>query len=210
MKPITLLIADDHQLVREAWTMVLNNDPRFKVLATCGTAEAAVDAVDTLKPDIVLLDINLPGISGIEAVPLIRDAAPHSKIIGVSLHTQPKYFRQMMQEGANGYVTKDSSTAEMIAAIIAVHEGKKFVCDYIKEQIAEQFATEDKDSNKLDTLSTREFEIIELIKKGLSSKEIAKLLAISVKTVEVHRYNVLKKLNLKNSAALINFFHKHH
>jgi DNA-binding NarL/FixJ family response regulator len=208
MQPITILIADDHQLVREAWALVLEVDARFKVLETCGTAESAIFSAEELKPNIVLLDINLPGMSGIEAVPMINEASPHSRIIGVSLYTSPKFVRKMMQHGAYGYVTKNSSITEMKAAILSVQAGEKYICHAIKEIITEQFSMEANEENRLYDLSRRELEIIEGIKKGLSSKGIADELSISYKTVEVHRYNILKKLQLKNVAALINFINK--
>jgi DNA-binding NarL/FixJ family response regulator len=208
MKPITIIIVDDHKLVREAWMELLNNEQHFSVLGTCGSAGSAIESVKQLAPDIVLLDINLPDISGIEAIPDIQQASPYSKIIGISLHALPHYARKMMKEGASGYVTKNSSNAEMIQAIFTVYAGKKFICHKIKEIIAEQLGTEENGDNKLNTLSARQLEIIEFLKKGLSSKEIAATLYISVKTVEVHRYNILKKLGFKNTASVIDFYNK--
>ena len=208
MKPITILIADDHKLIREAWTMVLNQEQRFNVIASCGTAASAIEMAKKHMPDIILLDISMPGLSGIEAVPLLIQAAPFSKIIGVSLHVLPSFVRKMMQHGAHGYVTKNSSKEEMIEAILKVYEGEKYICRFMKQEIAEQYAIDDPLHNKFSALSPREIEIIELIKNGLSSKDIAQRLLISVKTVEVHRYNILKKLNLKNTAALIDLYYR--
>jgi two-component system invasion response regulator UvrY len=206
---ITIIIVDDHKLLREAWSHLLNKDARFKVVAECDSAESAIETVKIFQPHIVLLDIHLPGISGIEAVPLILQSSPSSGIIGISQQTSPKYARRMMQKGAKGYVTKNSSTDEMIESIIAVYSGKNFICRYVKDLIAGQLTGETLSENKLDSLSQRELEIIELLKKGLASKEIADVLFISTKTVEVHRYNILRKLDLKNTAALIDFIHKH-
>jgi DNA-binding NarL/FixJ family response regulator len=125
--------------------------------------------------------------------------------LGVSLHTQPTYARKMMQKGAMGYVTKNSSREEMFKAIMEVHEGKKYVCEEIKNILSEQVISGEDQLSGLNALSQREIEIISFIKQGHSSKEIADALNISVKTVEVHRYNILKKLNLKNAAALVNY-----
>jgi len=204
MEKITILIADDHTLVRETWSFILNSDPRFYVVAECGSGEEAVELAKNLRP-IVIMDINLPGINGIEATQLIRKFSPGSKIIGVSLHTQPTYARKMMQKGAMGYVTKNSSREEMFKAIIEVYNGKKYICEEIKNILSEQIISGEDQQTGLNSLSQREIEIISFIKKGHSSKEIAEALTISVKTVEVHRYNILKKLNLKNAAALVNF-----
>lgn len=205
MEKITILIADDHTLVRETWSFILNTDERFKVIAESGSGEDAVEQAKQLKPDIVIMDINLPGINGIEATQQIRKFSPASKILGVSLHTQPTYARKMIQKGAMGYVTKNSSREEMFKAIVEIQAGRRYICDEIKNILSEQVINGDEPQTGLNSLSQREIEIIHFIKKGFSSKEIAERLDISVKTVEVHRYNVLKKLNLKNSAALVNF-----
>lgn len=205
MDKITILIADDHTLVRETWSFILNTDQRFTVVAESGSGEEAVELAKQLRPNIVIMDINLPGINGIEATQQIRKFSPGSRILGVSLHTQPTYARKMMQKGAMGYVTKNSSREEMFKAILEIHAGKKYICDEIKNILSEQVISGDEPQSGLNSLSQREIEIISYIKKGNSSKEIADLLSISVKTVEVHRYNILKKLNLKNAAALVNF-----
>jgi DNA-binding NarL/FixJ family response regulator len=206
MEKITILIADDHTLVRETWSFILNTDPRFKVIAESGSGEDAVEMAKQLRPQIVIIDINLPGMNGIEATQLIRKYSPGSRILGVSLHTQPTYARKMIQKGAMGYVTKNSSREEMFKAILEIQAGRKYICEEIKNILSEQVIGGGEDSQGgLNSLSQREIEIITFIKKGNSSKEIADTLNISVKTVEVHRYNILKKLNLKNAAALVNF-----
>lgn len=205
MEKITILIADDHTLVRETWSFILNTDDRFKVIAESGSGEEAVELAKQLRPNIVIMDINLPGMNGIEATQLIRKFSPASRILGVSLHTQPTYARKMIQKGAMGYVTKNSSREEMFKAIMEVQQGRRYICDEIKNILSEQVINGEDQQTGLNALSQREIEIINFIKKGFSSKEIAESLDISVKTVEVHRYNVLKKLNLKNSAALVNY-----
>ena len=205
MEKITILIADDHTLVRETWSFILNTDERFNVIAESGSGEEAVELAKQLRPDIVIMDINLPGMNGIEATQLIRKYSPASRILGVSLHTQPSYARKMIQKGAMGYVTKNSSREEMFKAIIEVQNGRRYICDEIKTILSEQVINGEDQHTGVNALSQREIEIINFIKKGFSSKEIAESLDISVKTVEVHRYNVLKKLNLKNSAALVNY-----
>ncbi|HUQ97456.1 MAG TPA: response regulator transcription factor [Chitinophagaceae bacterium] len=205
MEKITILIADDHTLVRETWSFILNTDARFQVVAESGSGEDAVEQSKLLRPNIVIMDINLPGMNGIEATQLIRKYSPTSKILGVSLHTQPTYARKMMQKGAMGYVTKNSSREEMFKAIMEIQDGKKYICEEIKNILSEQVISGDEPPSGLNSLSQREIEIIAFIKRGDSSKVIADKLSISVKTVEVHRYNILKKLNLKNAAALVNF-----
>jgi two-component system invasion response regulator UvrY len=194
-------------LIRETWSFFLNSDPRFSVIGQSGNAEEGIELCKQLRPDIVLLDINLPGINGMQAVPLIRKFAPGIKIIGVSLHTQVSYVKKMMQTGAVGYITKNSTQEEMKEALIEVSEGKKYICREIREILAGNFISDENKVN-FNTLSVREIEIIELVRQGFSSKEIAIEKSISVKTVEVHRYNILKKLNLRNAAELVNYFNK--
>lgn len=205
MEKISVLIADDHKLIRDTWSFILNSDPRFQVIAECGDSEQAVEAAKLKRPNIVLMDINMMPISGFEATEKIRKVSPASKIIGVSMHSQPAYAKKMLQIGAKGYVTKNSSKEEMMKAILEVHQGNKYVCEEIKNNISELVLEENRDVPNVNALTEREIQIINLIKDGQSSKEIASHLNISLKTVEVHRHNVLKKLKLKNSASLVNF-----
>lgn len=200
-----MLIADDHKLIRETWSYILSSDERFQVIAECGDSEQAVEMARQKRPHIVLMDINMTPISGFDATERIRKVSPASKIIGVSMHSQPAYAKKMLQIGAKGYVTKNSSKEEMIKAIIEVNNGNKYICEEIKNNISEMILEENRDVPSVNSLTEREIQIINLIKEGLSSKEIASSLNISLKTVEVHRHNVLKKLKLKNSASLVNF-----
>jgi DNA-binding NarL/FixJ family response regulator len=201
---ISILIADDHKLIRETWTYILNRDSRFKVVGSCSNSEEAVKMSEELQPQIVLMDINMAPFSGIEATRRIREASPNSRIIGVTMHTQPTYAKKMLQLGASGYVTKNSSKEEMFNAILEVSKGNKFICEEIKELLSE--AQEDTTAiSAINTLTEREMDVINLIKQGSSSKDISLKLDISIKTVEVHRHNILKKLKLKNAASLIHF-----
>ena len=159
---------------------------------------------EELQPEIVLMDINMAPFSGIEATRRIREASPHSRIIGVTMHTQPTYAKKMLQLGASGYVTKNSSKEEMFNAILEVSKGNKFLCEEIKELISEA-QVDPAAISAINTLTEREMDVINLIKQGSSSKDISLKLDISIKTVEVHRHNILKKLKLKNAASLIHF-----
>lgn len=209
MKEITVLIVDDHKLVRETWSYALNSDNHFTVIAECGSGEEAVELAKQLHPDIVMMDINLPGMNGIEATVLIHKFSPGSKILGISLHSQPGYAKKMMQHGAQGYLTKNSSRGEMYKALQEVYEGKKFICEEIKNIITQQ-EMNGEEKKDVTSLSPREIEVIKMIREGSSSKEIAGALNISAKTVEVHRYNILKKLNLKNTASLVHYMNSYH
>lgn len=205
MEKITILLVDDHKLIRESWSFILNSDPRFQVIGEISNPEEAVEIARDKKPKIVLMDINMSPTNGFDGTKMIRKYSPGSKIIGISMHSMPAYARRMLQMGAMGYVTKNSSKDELINAIIEVNGGKKYVCEEVKNILAQQELEEDGGKPDMNMLSRREIDIVKLIKEGLSSKEIAAQLDISLKTVEVHRYNILKKLNLKNTAALVNF-----
>ena len=202
MQKIRIVIIDDHTLIRQTWAFILNSDDRFDVAGETGNAENGIELCQELRPDIVLLDINLPGMNGIEAAPLIRKYAPCTKIIGVSLHTQVAYARKLIQLGGSGYITKNSSRKEMILALLQVHSGKKYICEEMKNIISQDILL-NKENQGIHSLSMREMQIVDRIKQGLSSKEMAAEMYISVKTVEVHRYNILRKLHLKNAAQLV-------
>ncbi|HEX2627539.1 MAG TPA: response regulator transcription factor [Chitinophagaceae bacterium] len=206
MEKITILLVDDHRLIRDSWSFILNSDPRFEVIGETSSGEEAIEIARDKRPDIVLMDVNMTPVNGFDATKQIRKFSPGSKVIGVSMHSMPAYAKRMLQLGAMGYVTKNSSKEEMIAAITEVNNGRKYICDEVKNILAQQELDEGSAAvTDMNTLSRRELDIIQLIKEGYSSKEIALKLDISLKTVEVHRYNILKKLNLKNTAALVNF-----
>jgi len=206
-KKITIIIFDDHNLVAEMWSELINSDERFSVIAICNdTSTKSIELVKSKKPDVVIMDINIQPISGIDATKLVRKESPGSKIIGVSMHNQPSFAKRMMKNGATGYVTKSSNRNEMFDAITAVSSGQKYICKEIQENLSKQLLVDD-DAPDISKLSEREIDVLKHIKDGLSSKEIAEKLFLSARTVEVHRSNILKKLNLKNTASLLKFIH---
>jgi DNA-binding NarL/FixJ family response regulator len=205
MEKIAILLVDDHKLIRESWALILNTDPRFKVIGETSDVQEALEIAKEKRPGIILMDINMTPVNGFEATILLRKYMPGSKIIGISMHCMPAYARRMLQLGAMGYVTKNSSKDELLEAIVEVDDGNKYLCKEVKNILAQQELEEASDHPDMNVLSRREIDIVQLIKEGLSSREIATQLGISLKTVEVHRYNVLKKLDIKNTAALVNF-----
>jgi len=145
-------------------------------------------------------------LNGFDILKMIRKLSPGSKVIAVSMHSQPAYAKKMLRLGARGYVTKNSPRKEMLEAIQQVYGGNVYICQEVKNILSEQMMNEEEGGGDgLNQLSEREIEVINLIRNGLSSKEIADKLAISIKTVEVHRHNILKKLKVKNTASLINY-----
>lgn len=134
-QPIRVVIVDDHQMIRETWKMILQLDDRINVIAECASGEEAIDCATDLKPDIMLMDINMSPINGFEATRKIVKDNPEIKIIGVSVNNQPGYARNMLQLGAKGYVTKNSSHQEMIEAIVQVQNGSVYICNEVKDKM---------------------------------------------------------------------------
>ena len=205
MKMISIVIVDDHRLIRQMWASMFADITGIIVAGEAGTLAEAVEMIKEKIPDIVLLDINLGKESGMDAVPLIRKFSPGTRIIAASMHNQSAYVKKMLQLGAKGYVTKNSPFEEMLTAIEEVMKGNLYVCEEIKNISAEEVMNLDTDAPNIKKLSFREIEVIRLMKDGLASKAIALQLNIAIRTVEVHRHNILKKLQLKNTASLINF-----
>jgi two-component system invasion response regulator UvrY len=205
MGKITVLIVDDHTLIRETWSFLLGRNENFEVIAEVGDGQKAIDIARDKRPNIVLLDINMTPLNGFDVLKMIRKQSPGSKVIAVSMHSQPAYAKKMLRMGAKGYVTKNSPRQEMLDAILDVNNGNTYICQEVKNILSDQMLNEEDNSAGLNQLSEREIEVINQIRDGLSSKEIADRLAISIKTVEVHRHNILKKLKVKNTASLINY-----
>jgi DNA-binding NarL/FixJ family response regulator len=205
MKKVSIMIVDDHTLIRETWSFLLGKNENFDVVAECGDGERAIELARDKRPDVVLLDINMAPMSGFDVLKMIRKYSPGSRIIGVSMHSQPAYAKKMLRLGARGYVTKNSPRQEMLEAISEVSNNHIYICQEVKNILSEQLLNGDQPNPDINNLSDREMQIVRALKEGFSSKEIASELNISLKTVEVHRHNILKKLKLKNTISLINF-----
>lgn len=190
-------------LIAETWASLINLDPAFQVVKVYNNTQMLIDEVAELKPQVVILDINISPISGLEAVKIIREKSPKSRTIGVSMHNQPAFAKRMISNGAMGYVTKNSTQDEMYKAIHEVMNGKTYICTEIKNRIAQTVLLEDDESARLNSLTEREIEVIKLLKAGCSTGEIAAKLFLSPRTVDTHRAKILKKLQLKNSLSLI-------
>jgi len=203
MKAIKVILADDHRLIRDALHLFISSDQRLKVIAECDNGEQAVRLCRKFNPSLLILDINLPVLNGMDAAALIKKASPMTKILAVSLHTQLFYVNKMLQMGASGYVSKSSAREEIMKAIETILNGGKYICEEVRNIYYRQETATSDTSPGLHSLTPRELEIIKLVGNGNSSNEIADILNITLKTVEVHRYNVLKKLKIKNTAALL-------
>jgi two-component system invasion response regulator UvrY len=208
MKSVSIMIVDDHTLIRETWSFLLGKNENFEVVAECGDGERAIELARDKRPDVILLDINMAPMSGFEVMKQIRRYSPRSRIIGVSMHSQPAYAKKMLRLGARGYVTKNSPRQEMLEAITQVINNHIYICQEVKNILSEQVLNSEQTDPDINNLSGREMQVVKALKEGLSSKEIASEMNISLKTVEVHRHNILKKLKLKNTISLINFINE--
>ena len=197
-----VLIVEDHNLLREAWAVIINAWAPFEVVGQCSSGEAALSLALTLLPDILLTDIKLPGINGMETSVQMLRLLPNVKILAISMHAEKVYVEKMMKAGAYGYLTKGASQEELFEALKTLALGKKYISREIKDILSQDFLTGEQ---QRPLLSKREHEVVDKIKTGLTSYQIAEQLGVTIKTVEVHRYNILRKLKLKNSAALVNY-----
>jgi DNA-binding NarL/FixJ family response regulator len=198
---IKVLIVDDHKLIVEAWTNIINTVNNFTVSGSADNAEDALFLAHRHRPDIILMDINLKGSSGFEATENIINQLPKTKVIALSIHDDLSIVKKIFTIGATGYLTKNSSKKELIESIQRVYEGEKFICEEIKERFLASAMNGNDEKGKKD-LTAKEIEIVIHITKGLTSKEIGELLNISNRTVDTHRHNILKKLEIPNAAQL--------
>ena len=198
---IKVLIVDDHKLISEAWSSLLRDAPNITVIGTADNVEEAYNMAVLHKPEIVLMDINLGAGSGFDATEKINNTLPKTRVIGLSLHDDITYVKKFLSIGAKGYLTKNTSKSELIEAIHAVQRGEMFIGSDIKDRYFTSLLNVDSSESKKE-LTMKEIEIVKHIAKGMSSKEIAEKLFISHRTVETHRHNILKKLELSNAAQL--------
>ncbi|MFM1893116.1 MAG: response regulator [Flavobacteriales bacterium] len=197
---IKVLIVDDHKLISEAWSSLLKDAPQIGVCGTADSEESAFDQAIIHKPDIVLMDINLGSGSGLSAATKILDSLPKVRVIGLSLHDDITYVKKFLSLGAKGYLTKNTNKSELINAIHAVYKGELFIAAEIKDRYFASLLNVDESEKK--ELTMKEIEIVKLISQGLTSKEIGDKLFVSHRTIETHRHNILKKLDLPNAAQL--------
>lgn len=204
---ITLFLIDDHSLVRLGLKKILSRFDEIEILADFSSAKEALDVLNKTRPDIVLCDISLPEMDGIEFTKKAKDKYPELKVIMLSSHKEEFYVLKSVEAKADGFLHKDVLENELIEAINRVHQGGSFYSQDISQIIINSFVNGDKPS--IPQLSTREKEVLHFLVEGLSNKEIADKLYISSKTVDNHRANILKKLNLKNNVQLVRFAIEH-
>jgi len=199
---IRVVLADDHAVVRTGLRLLLDGTGDIEVVAEAGDGEAAVRAARLERPDVVLLDVVMPGITGIEATPRVLQAAPGAKVLILSMQDDPSYVREAFAAGASGYVLKEAADVEVVQAVREVAAGGRYVHPSLGARLAIA-AVENEAQAEEERLSDREREVLRLLALGHTNQEIAALLFISVRTAESHRANVLQKLGLGSRAELV-------
>ena len=200
-----IVIAEDHTILRAGLRALLSGQNGLEVIGEAGDGREAIRKVDTLQPDLLLIDLSMPKLNGIDAIREIKSQHPEIKIIVLTVHKSEEYIVAALQAGANGYMLKDASQNELLLAIDYVINGKTFLSPSISDKVVDAFLNtdkKDKPATVLDNLTAREREILKLVAEGNTNKKIADHLCISLKTVEKHRSNLMQKLDLRNTAAL--------
>lgn len=199
---IKIMLVDDHRLVRAGLKRVLSESPDIQVVAEASTGEEALELARTYAPDIVLMDINMPGIGGLETTRRLKQRMPEVKIIVVSMHLEEPYPSRMLAAGANGYISKDSAADEVMAAIRRVSAGSNYIAADVAGNLAASLIKGGKDVSPLEQLSQRETQVMLMVIKGHSTQEISDSLHLSPKTVSTYRYRLFEKLGVTNDVEL--------
>lgn len=204
-RPITVLVADDHTLVRDGVKLLLQAEADLRVVGAVADGRAAVEQAVALQPDVVVLDVSMPDMNGIEAARRIRESCPNTRVVMLSMHDSAEHVYRALEAGASGYLLKDSAGTEVAVAVRAVHAGRRYLAERINELVIAGYLGEARGHSPLDSLSARERDILQLVVDGQSNAEAAARLHLSVKTVETYRSRMMQKLGLRNVTELIKF-----
>ncbi len=204
---LRILIAEDHQTVREGIKLLVDSQPDMEVIGEASNGESALTEAERLKPDLVLMDISMPEVNGLLATKRLRNSSPDVKILTLTRHTDDGYIKQVIAAGANGYVLKQSAPTELVTAIRAVAAGNSYLDPSLTRKVMGGYAARSdslRGENKAD-LSDRESEVLRLIALGYSNKEIGERLELSVKTIEAHKANAMKKLGISSRIDIVRY-----
>ena len=209
MEPFRVVLADDHILVRQGLKRILEEMADLEVIGEAGNGLELLKLLERITPQMILLDISMPNLRGIEAIREIKALHPEAKILIITMHKDKEYLYQAISAGANGYFLKEDADTELSTAIETIRRGKVYISPLLSGDLADDWAQTYRAKSKLpyepDTLTTREREVLKMIAEGKSSKEVADLLFISVRTVERHRANLMDKLGIKKTADLVKY-----
>ena len=207
-KAVRIILADDHTIVRQGLAKLLEGEPDLKVVAEAEDGRQAVNQVQKFRPDIVLMDIAMPNLNGIEATRQIKKLSPQTKVIILSMHSHDRYINELFSLGASGYLLKNSTGTDIINAIHAALQGNTYLSPSVSRRVIEDYISMKSKSSRDDLyskLSNREREVFQMIAEGRSTREISDMLCVSPSTVKTHRANIMDKLNMDNISQLIQF-----
>lgn len=207
MSKIRLLLVDDHEIVRAGLRMLFSAEPEVEIIGEASSGEEAVNLVASLKPEVVLMDVAMPGIGGIEAARRIKATHPQVAVLALTMHEDDEYFFEMLAAGASGYVPKRAAPDDLMSAIRVVRQGDVYIYPSLARLLVKDFLhrAETSDVETREELTPREQEVLTCIAEGYSNREIADTLVISVKTVDRHRENIMRKLKLHNRIELVKY-----
>lgn len=200
---IRILLADDHAVVRHGFRMILDAQSDMEVVGEVSNGREAVEAATEIQPDLVVMDVTMPELNGIEATRRIAAAAPRTRVLALSMHKDSVYVREILRAGARGYLLKDSGEGDLLTAVRAVAKGEGYLSPAVSEAVLSDYRKHV--TNPIDLLTSREREVLQLIAEGKTNKDIAVALSLSVYTVEAHRGRIMEKLNLHSTGELVRF-----
>ena len=205
---ITIILADDHTIVRQGLAKLLEGEPGFNVVGEAENGREAVGKVEELKPDVVIMDISMPMLNGIEATRQIKKIRPKTRVIILSMHCHDRYIKELFSLGASGYLLKDSTGGDIVKAIQAAMDGDTYMSPAVSRLVIEDYVSTKKKSFREElysSLSNREREVFQIIAEGHSTREISEILCISPSTVKTHRAKIMEKLRIENISQLVQF-----
>jgi two-component system response regulator NreC len=208
MAKIRTLLTDDHTLFRQGVKTLLSAEPELEVVGEAANATEAISKASELRPDVVLMDVSMPGMSSFEATRQIRKNRPDTKVLYLTMYDDEDYLAECMEAGASGYLLKDCPAQQLVTAISEVHNGGSYLSPRMMSRLVDDFRNRVKSSTRLprfNTLTRREMEVLKFLAEGNSVKDIACTLDLSVKTVEAHKFNLMRKLDIHNKAQLVQY-----
>jgi len=198
-----ILLADDHPIVRKGFRLILRAEPGYEIVGEASNGREAVEMAEALKPEVVIMDVSMPELNGIEATRRIAAVSPRTRVVALTMHRDSVYVREILRAGASAYLLKDSAEAELLNAIRAVARGDSYLTPAVSEAVLRDYRKHVADP--LDLLTSREREVLQSIGEGKTNKEVASSLQLSIYTVEAHRGKIMEKLNLHSTSELVRF-----
>jgi len=200
---IRILLADDHAVVRQGFKMILAAQPDMEIVGEAGHGREALELAGSLQPDVIVMDVAMPELNGIEATRRLADISPRTRVLALSMHKDSVYVREILRAGARGYLLKDSIASDLLAAVRAVARGEGYLSPGVSDAVLNDYRRHVTDP--IDLLTSREREVLQMIAEGKTNKEIATILNLSVYTVDAHRGRIMEKLNLHSVNELVRF-----